>query len=124
MRRAGQLFDQIVNRDNLRLAFWKAARGKRDRTETREFEAELEQHLQGLRSGLLAGTFPVGRFQQFVIHDPKERVITAPCFEERVLHHAMMTSLVAFTRGDVSSWCFRNSAIERLQGDGHKARTG
>ena len=90
MRRAGQLFDQIVDRGNLRLAYWKAARGKRDRTETRDFEAELEPRLQEMRSGLLAGTFPVGRFQQFVIHDPKERVITAPCFEERVLHHAIM----------------------------------
>ena len=34
--------------------------------------------------------FPVGRFSQFVIHDPKERIITAPCFAERVLHHAVM----------------------------------
>ena len=36
------------------------------------------------------GTFPVGRFQQFLIRDPKERVITAPCFDERVLHHGIM----------------------------------
>ena len=36
------------------------------------------------------GTFPVGRFHQFVIRDPKERIITAPCFPERVLHHALM----------------------------------
>lgn len=27
---------------------------------------------------------------QFLIRDPKERVITAPCFDERVLHHAIM----------------------------------
>ena len=36
------------------------------------------------------GAFPIGRFQQFLIRDPKERVITAPCFDERVLHHAIM----------------------------------
>jgi len=39
---------------------------------------------------LRAGTFPLGRFHQFVIHDPKERVITAPCFPERVAHHAIL----------------------------------
>ncbi|MHC4628119.1 MAG: RNA-directed DNA polymerase, partial [Planctomycetota bacterium] len=30
------------------------------------------------------------RYQQFTIHDPKRRIITAPCFAERVLHHAIM----------------------------------
>lgn len=29
-------------------------------------------------------------FHQFVIHDPKQRIITAPCFRERVVHHALM----------------------------------
>lgn len=31
-----------------------------------------------------------GRCHQFLIHDPKQRLVTAPCFEERVLHHAIM----------------------------------
>ena len=34
-------------------------------------------------------TFRVGNYHQFTIHDPKERLITAPCFRERVLHHAI-----------------------------------
>lgn len=29
-------------------------------------------------------------FTRFVIHDPKRRVITAPAFRDRVLHHAIM----------------------------------
>ena len=32
----------------------------------------------------------MGRFRQFVIRDPKERIISAPPFAERVLHHALM----------------------------------
>jgi hypothetical protein len=39
---------------------------------------------------LRQGTFVLGRFRQFVIRDPKERIITAPCFAERVLHHAIV----------------------------------
>jgi hypothetical protein len=91
MKRAGNLFERIVDRDNLRLAFSKAVRGKRDRRDARNFAEDLEANLQAMRQGLLRGNVPVGRFHQFVIHDPKERVITAPCFEERVLHHAIMT---------------------------------
>ena len=32
----------------------------------------------------------MGRYHRFVIHDPKERVIHAARFPERVLHHALM----------------------------------
>ena len=41
-------------------------------------------------SALLRRRFPLGVYHQFTIFDPKERLITAPCFRERVLHHAIM----------------------------------
>lgn len=90
MKRAGNLFPKILEWENLRLALWKALRGKRDRLDAREFQAEAEARLGELGDRLRRGTVVVGRYHQFVIHDPKERVITAPCFEERVLHHAIM----------------------------------
>ena len=90
MKRAGNLFESVLDRENLRLAFHKAMRGKRARAEVREFAQDLDRRLDEMAVQLRAGTFPVGRFHQFVIHDPKERIITAPCFAERVLHHALM----------------------------------
>lgn len=35
MKRAGRLFESILDRDNLRLAFYKSLRGKRDRPDAR-----------------------------------------------------------------------------------------
>lgn len=90
MRRVGQLFERIVDLENLRLATWKSLRGKRAKRDAREFVASLDQNLQLMQAGLRAGDFPLGISHQFTIHDPKERVITAPCFRERVLHHAIM----------------------------------
>lgn len=90
MRRVGSLFDAIVEPVNLRLAFCRAARGKRHRPEVMRFAATLDERLAEMRIRLLAGTFPVGRFRQFEIHDPKRRIITAPVFPERVLHHAIV----------------------------------
>lgn len=90
MRRASHLFEQIVDRDNLRLAVHKALKGKRSKGDATAFVARLDQHLEEMRWGLLRGDFPLGHFHQFTIHDPKERLITAPCFAERVLHHAIM----------------------------------
>ncbi|MDA1055623.1 MAG: reverse transcriptase/maturase family protein [Planctomycetota bacterium] len=90
MRRAANLFDQIADRDNLRIAFHKAARGRRGQAMVRQFAASLDRHIAAMSEAIRGGTFQVGRFQQFLIRDPKERVITAPCFDERVLHHAIM----------------------------------
>jgi len=90
MKRTGRLFERILDRDTLRLAFCRAARGKRGRPEIAEFAADAERRLAELAVGLRWGTLPLGRFRQFVIHDPKRRIITAPCFEERVIHHAVV----------------------------------
>ena len=80
MKRAGHLFDEILDRDNLRLAFIKALRGKRDRPDARASCRHLDQQLGAMAEQFAAGTFPLGRFHQFIIYDPKERIITAPCF--------------------------------------------
>ncbi|MCH2212843.1 MAG: RNA-directed DNA polymerase [Fuerstiella sp.] len=90
MKRTSQLFPQIPKRNNLRLAFYRAARGKRDRSVVRQFAKKLDRNLENMSEQLLAGVVPVGQYRQFVIRDPKERVITAPCFSERVLHHAII----------------------------------
>lgn len=90
MKRAGNLFDRIVERENLRLAFCRAARGKRGRAEVHRFADHLDENLDQMAELLRRRVFPVGRYHQFVIRDPKERVITAPCFPERVLHHAII----------------------------------
>jgi hypothetical protein len=90
MKRVGNLFEQIIDFGNLELAFCKAVRGKRDRADAREFAANLDSRRAEMVDGLWRGRFPLGRCTQFVIHDPKQRIITAPCFAERVLHHAIM----------------------------------
>ncbi len=90
MRRAGNLFEHVVDRENLRLAVSKALRGKRCRSDARQFVAKLDEQLDWMRSGLVRGDFPLGVYHQFTIFDPKERLITAPCFPERVLHHAIV----------------------------------
>ncbi len=91
MKRTGNLFERIVERDNLRLAFYKAARGKR----YRRGGAQLCR-----RPGKPgSGTCPATRRRHFrdrtlpSVPDPRsERTHhhgTVLC-EERVLHHAVM----------------------------------
>ena len=90
MKRLGGLWSRLVDRENLREAVAKALRAKRSRPDARAFVENLDANLSALAAGLETGSFQHGSARQFVVHDPKERLITAPCFEERVLHHALM----------------------------------
>ena len=90
MKRAGNLIGQIVELENLRVAFWKAAKAKRGRMATHRFGSALEENLAVMSRELASGGFEFGRYRRFRVFDPKERVIHAAAFPERVAHHAVM----------------------------------
>ncbi|MBK8472731.1 MAG: RNA-directed DNA polymerase [Sphingobacteriales bacterium] len=90
MKRVGNLIEKIADIDNLRLAFWKAKRGKSDSSSVVQFQAHWNEQLLVLREQLLLGKVVVGRYHYFVIYDPKKRKICAADFGERVLHNALM----------------------------------
>ena len=93
MKRTTVTLEEVADRDNLAAAFWRAARGKRHRSDVQRFSAGLDEELNRLNGQILDGSVEVGRFDAFEIHDPKRRRIHAPCFRERVLHHALMAPI-------------------------------
>lgn len=90
MKKQGDLYDAIWRWDNLRRAFWRASKAARRSEAVRKFEAALETNLRSLQDDLRNKCVSGSGFTRFVIHDPKKRVITAPSFRDRVLHHAIM----------------------------------
>ncbi|MDR0982537.1 MAG: RNA-directed DNA polymerase [Culturomica sp.] len=90
MKRENHLLERIADPENLRLAFWKARRGKDARKEVANYRRDLDKNLLLLRNQILSGTVDVGHYHFFKIYDPKERQICAAPFPERVLHHAIM----------------------------------
>ncbi|MBM4311953.1 MAG: reverse transcriptase [Deltaproteobacteria bacterium] len=90
MKRSGQLLEKIADYDNLLLAFWSAQRGKQAKAEVVRFRDDLGRQVSHLRQGLLDGSVNVEQYHYFKIHDPKERLICAASFRDRVLHHAIM----------------------------------
>jgi len=93
MRRARVDIEAIADVRNLHAAFWRAALGKRHRRDVQEFESHLNSELASLRQQILDGSISVGDMRSFRIFDPKPRMIHAPVFRERVLHHALMAQL-------------------------------
>ena len=90
MKRIGGLYDAIHGWNNLREAYRRARRGARRGRAVAVFEADLDVHLRSLRDELAGGGVRLQGYTRFLIHDPKERTITAPAFRDRVLHHALI----------------------------------
>ena len=90
MKRVGHLTERIADLDNLYLAFAKACRGKQRKREVLDFRANFDENMLVLRNEILSGEIQVGQYHYFTIYDPKERIICAAPFRERVLHHAIM----------------------------------
>lgn len=90
MKRSGLGLAEITELHTLATAFHLAARGKRGRGDVELFRDNLDAEFRSLRAEVLAGSWRPGSMRRFRIHDPKPRLIHAPCFRDRVLHHAIM----------------------------------
>lgn len=90
MHRKNNLTIQVLDPDNLRLAFWKASKGKRHAQMVLEYQKNLDVNLLALREQIRSGDVQVGAYRFFKIFEPKERQICASAFSEQVLHHALM----------------------------------
>jgi retron-type reverse transcriptase len=82
-------YSDIFRWENLYAAFLKAARGKRGRGPAAEFEFRLEDNLVKLQEELANESYQPGAYVHFSIHEPKERLISAAPFRDRVVHHAL-----------------------------------
>lgn len=89
-RRSSIGLAEITSLGTLATALWQASRGKRLRDDVQRFAAGAKASLEILRDDILSERAPYGLWTSFSIYDPKPRRILAPCFRDRVLHHAMM----------------------------------
>lgn len=94
MKRKGNLFQLITDIDNLRLADYKAQKGKKHTKEVIRHNQNAEANLQALQKALVKKTFTTSPYKNFTIKDPKERVISKlPYYPDRIVHHAIMNVL-------------------------------
>ncbi len=90
MRRAGGLWYRVIAFDNLLEAARRAARGKRARPAVAHFLSRLEPEVLALQRELLDGRYRPRPLVSFILHDPKQRLISVPAFRDRVLHQALI----------------------------------
>lgn len=89
MKTYGDLYPQIYDFDNIHLAYLKARRNKRYKQDVLLFSARLEENLIDIQNRLIWKTYRPSRYKYFTICEPKERLIAALPFFDRVVHHAL-----------------------------------
>jgi retron-type reverse transcriptase len=94
MKRHGNLYPQIVAFENLLEAAQKAQRQKRYRDPVLAFNDKLESHLLQLQQELREKTYQPGGYKTFAIYEPKQRLISAAPYRDRVVHHALCNIIV------------------------------
>ncbi len=83
------LYPKIYDFKNLHLAYLKARKNKRYKKEVLEFSSNLEENLVILQNKLIWKTYKTSPYKWFTVYEPKERLIMALPFRDRVIHHAL-----------------------------------
>ncbi len=90
MKRHKHLWGQICSYENIAAAAHEAMRGKREKSAGARFFSVWEREAVRLARELRDGSYRPGGYHYFKITDPKERVVAAAPFRDRVVHHALV----------------------------------
>lgn len=92
MKRLGNTFEIICDRDTLIEAHYRAKKGKGWYRDVQAVDKDLDNHIDRLQESLLKGTYLTGKYTvKTIIDKGKERVIhILPYYPDRIVHHAIM----------------------------------
>ena len=69
MKRHGNLFEKIVDKDNIRLAHKNARKGKTFYNEVKDIDLNLEYYVNEIHNMLVNKTYEVGEYKMFKKND-------------------------------------------------------
>ena len=121
MKTLKNVFEQVVDYDNLYRAYLNARLCKRYRYEVLNFSAHLEDNRVKLQNELIDRTYTLGKYREFYIYEPKKRLVMAQPFKDRVVQWAIYQVLnPVFAQGYItdSYACIKergtHKAVKRL----------
>jgi len=79
-------YDKHLTFDALLKAHERASKTKRNSKEVLRFEIDLESNLINVYKKLKNQTYEMGRYREFTIYEPKERIIRSLPYLDRVVH--------------------------------------
>jgi retron-type reverse transcriptase len=89
MKRTGHLFEHAFTEERLYQAYLDARKSKRQKRACFQFERRIGSQIHALLTELHDGRYQPRPYYQFVVREPKPRLIHAPAFRDCVVQHAI-----------------------------------
>ena len=89
-------YEELVDIENLLIAWQEFLKGKRHKKDVQEFQFHLMDNILSLHADLSNHTYEHGGYKKFTISDPKPRIIHKASVRDRLLHHAVYRKLYPF----------------------------
>ena len=81
-------FEKICDIDNLYKAY------KKSKHKTLEFQSNISEKLLELKQKLETKTYEVSPYYQFTVYEPKERLIKACAFQDKIVQHSICDNVL------------------------------
>jgi retron-type reverse transcriptase len=111
-------FADVVTKENLYRAWNDFMRGKRKREDVNEFASRLADNLYELYHDLTRGNYSHGSYEEYMICDPKKRIIHKASVRDRIVHRLIYNALYQYFD---ARFIFDSFSCRKRKGT-HKAR--
>jgi len=96
MKKFNKQYKDIIETDNLLLAWQEFLCGKKKKKDVIEFQLKLSDNIFNLHHDLKTKTYKHSEYKAFKINDPKPRDIHKASVRDRLLHHAIYRILYPY----------------------------
>lgn len=93
MKRSGNLKAKWCNYDVLLQAWYEVKKQKSYYFSILEYEQNLAVNLSNLLIKMDSGSYEPKPLRMFYVHEPKIRLIEAPCLEDRIVQHTLLIAI-------------------------------
>lgn len=92
MKRYGNLYEKIIDKDNIRLAHHNARKGKTYYKEVKMVDSDIEKHVDEIHAMLKEETYQISKYKTFVkVDSGKEReIFVLPYYPDRIIQWAIV----------------------------------
>jgi len=87
-------FENVTNYENIYRAYKKAKAGKGFKGSSARFEISSLNGVLMLKEQLKSKTYTINKYSEFMVYEPKERLIKACAFKDKVVQHVLCDSVL------------------------------
>jgi len=92
------MFEQIISRENLQIAYEASRVGKmKVREQAVEFYNNETVNLNNLRRSLSDMSYEVGPYNKFYVLEPKRRLVHAPSYNDKIVQYMLHQILLPYS---------------------------